>query len=194
MNDLRTAWLRITSLKRWVLIAAVVGFVLAIYYLMLGVRYYNAANEEAALKDEILTVTRALQRRIPDEAPVLERLADQELLVQTAGEPFTPLDTAAVIELLSRSASSAGVTMATINLSNIVPTAEQDVTFDTRTAEIVLSGSTDEIFAFLQAIRDAAPGVRVDDLDFSNLLSEPTAKTRLTFFMLPDELAENPVG
>lgn len=207
---LRLVFLRNPGIKAWAALAVIFAIALFGYYLVQGVRYWQASGDVSAIRQEI----RSLDRKInslpqsaeskPGSASELERqlskLEDLEGLFRYPGTDdllaivsSTAVD--AELELQSMRAEAPREEVLHVPASQVRPVtisaeAPEEETVDVlayqvRPVTITMAGPPANLARFLTSLQQRVPMVSAPSLRIAGLDQDPKSKIQLLFYLSP---------
>jgi hypothetical protein len=178
--------LYLSKIKPWAAIAVVFALVLAGYYTIQGMRYWQAWEESKAMTSETQQITRKLDSGTP---PLQQMVADLETRQQTLAELSALSDYPDVGELMgivSTTAWETQVELPSIAAGDPTVTTIDGLQYRTQALTITLQGDAEAVYRFLYRLHEKVPVVSVPNLSIANRSANSTVQVQLVFYLSPE--------
>ena len=166
---------RLRTANRLFLVLLVAGAGMLAYDASLGLRYWNGVSGGSAAQTEARALLASARPPSGVMAQLEQQLAPTEALFESRSAGFSYEHTDEVIELVATTARNAGVALASINVVEAGRRTSGPLSFGLFALTIRVSGSTEDIYRFLDELSEAAPGMRVRGARLGNLSGGPWA-------------------
>ena len=177
--------------NRLILAVLVVGAVMLAYDAWLGLRYWDSLGRGTAALAEAQALRSSARSPSGIMAALEQQLAPNEALLESRSERFSYEHTDELIELVATTARDSGVVLASINVGGGGRRAAGPLSYGVLALSIRVSGSTQHIYDFVDALSGAAPGMRVRSARLGNLSGAPWASFEID---IPFDPAPNDSG
>ena len=178
--------LYLSKIKPWAAIAVVFALVLAGYYTIQGMRYWQAWEEPKAMTSETQHITRKLDSGTPR---LQQMVADLETRQQTLAELSALFDYPDVGELMgivSATAWETQVELPSIAAGDPTVTTIHGLQCRAQALTITLQGDAEAVYRFLYRLHEKVPVVSVPNLSIANPSANSTVQVQLVFYLSPE--------
>lgn len=170
---------RLRTANRLFLVLLVAGAAMLAYDASLGLRYWNGVSRGSAARAEARALLASARPPSGVMAELEQQLAPSEALLESRSAGFSYEHTDELIELVATTAYDAGVALASINVAEAGRRAAGPLSFGLLAVTVRVSGSTPGIYRFVDALSEAAPGMRVRGARLGNLSGGPWASLEI---------------
>ena len=176
---------RLRTANRVVLAMVVAGLALLAYNGAMGFRYWDDHSRGGVLQEEMVGLL-ARARHSGGVTASLQLQVDQRAaLLQQRGERFVYAHDDELIRLVSSIARASGVTLTSVSAAGGGVLADAPLSYTIRTLSVQVTGSTAEIYGFVDSLSDAAPALTISSARLGALSDAPSAALELNFLLDP---------
>jgi outer membrane murein-binding lipoprotein Lpp len=183
--------LYLSKVKPWVGVAVLCSLVLAGFYTIQGMKYWQAWEESRTMASE----TQQIALKLDNEAPRLQQVAaDLEAQQQKLAELqvlFDYPDVGELMGIVSTTAWETQVDLPSIAAGDPGVEAIDGMQYRTQALTFTLQGDTEAIYRFLSRLYEKVPVVSVTNLSIANPGADATAQVQLVFYLSPDLTSTN---
>lgn len=174
----------------WVAIAVLlaVGF-LGIYAIQ-SYRYWTSWQNADSLAVRTDTLKVILSKDEPSLDEFASRLDNGQRTLEQLRHEFDHESVDSLISTLSTVASSAGVGLASMTVSNPAPEEIDGISYQIQPIVVSALGSPRQIFSFLESLIQVAPSAMVSSIQLSGLESSSVAKLSIHFYLSPQPASD----
>ena len=176
---------RLRTANRLFLVLLVAGASMLVYDASLGLRYWDGLSRGTAAKTEARSLLASARPPSGVTAELEAQLAPNEALLESRSAGFSYEHTDELIELVAATARESGVALASINAAQAGRRAVGPMSYGVLALSIRVSGSTQSIYGFVDALSEAAPGMRVRSARLGNLSGGPWASFEIEVSLDP---------
>ncbi len=176
----------LTRIKPWIVVAAILGFVLLGYYLFQGVRYWQAWDQASSLRDEVTKLQTTLNSTPSTDSALPEDLAAQQRRLGELKDLFTYIATDDLMGIVSETARASSVQVLSLAVGDEEEEILGDLTYQVLPMTLNISGATDNFIRFLSLLHQKVPVIVASRIRLSNLDSGPAANVQLLFHLSPE--------
>ena len=176
---------RLRAANRLVLVLLVIAAGMLAYDAWLGLRYWNGLGRGTAALAEAQSLLGSARGPSGDIAAIEQQLAPSEALLESRSAALSFEHTDELIELVARTAREAGVALGSINVTEAGRRASGPLSYGVLGLSIRVSGSTQRIYRFVDALSGAAPGMTVRGARLGNLSGAPWATFEIEILVDP---------
>ncbi len=176
---------RLSRVKPWVLVAALLGAVLLVYYTVLGARYWQASRDLPAVKERILELTRSTRGSAPDEQALL---SDLEARIQRLDElrgHFGYSQPDDLVAIVSATARETPLSLLSISVGEQQSKAYGDVDYRAQPMTLSLQGDLPSIYRFMALLHHKVPVAHFTSVKLSSGEEGSSGQVQVTFYVLP---------
>jgi len=164
----------------------VVAVGLFLYFASQGVRYWQSAGDNAALRDEIGTLERATGALPPEIQEQEEELETKQLQLEILKQRFEYPATDTLMAIVSDVARSASLGLVSMTAQDVVVEIRGGLQYSVRPISVVLEGPTTSISIFLSGLYKQVPMVVASNARMVNLDTSPSTQIQLRFYLSPE--------
>ena len=177
---------RLRAANRVVLVLLVLGAGMLAYDAWLGLRYWDGLSRGTAAQSEAKALLAAARGPSGVAAVIEAQVAPTEELLGSRSARFGYEHTDELIELVAATARTSGVALASINIAEASRRAEGPLSYRMLSLTIRVTGGTEAIYGFLDALSEAAPGMTVRSARLGNLSGAPWASLDIDVELDPE--------
>ena len=177
---------RLRTANRLLLVLLVAGAGMLAYDASLGLRYWDGLSRGTAAQTEARALLASARPPSGAMAELEAQLAPSEALLESRSAGFAYEHTDELIELVAATARETGVALASINVAEAGRRAAGPLSYGVLALTIRVSGSTQSIYGFVDALSEAAPGMRVRSARLGNLSGAPWASFEIDVPLDPE--------
>lgn len=175
---------RLSRAKPWVLVAALLGAVLLIYYSVLGVRYWQASRELPAVKERILELTRSTRSRAPDEQALLSELEARIKRLDDLRSLFSYSQPDDLVAIVSATAKETPINLLSISVGEQQTKTYGDVDYKAQPMSLSLQGDLASIYRFMALLHHNVPVTHITSVKISNSEEGSSGQVQVLFYLL----------
>ncbi len=186
---------RLRTANRLLLVLLVAGASMLAYDASLGLRYWDSLSRGTAARTEAQALLASARPPSGIMAALEGQLSPQEALLESRSAAFSYEHTDELIELVAASARDSGVVLGSINVGGGGRREAGPVSYRVLALSIRVSGSTQDIYSFIDGLSGTAPGMRVHSARLGNLSGAPWASFEIDIPLDPtpsDSAGETP--
>jgi Tfp pilus assembly protein PilN len=185
---------RLSEVKPWAGVAAILAVVLLGYFLFQGWRYLQASAEIAPLTREIQGLDNSILLMVraakASEAKLREQALDGQRSEAELRDLFrrqSPEDLMAIV---------ADTALATaVNLTSMSPEFPEtqirgELQYEVESLSVAVEGATTDLNRFLTSLHENLPVVSVSEIRIDNLDDAPATQVQLVFYLSPSTIEE----
>lgn len=177
---------RLRAANRVVLVLLVLGAGMLAYDAWLGLRYWDGLSRGTAAQTEAKALLAAARGPSGVAAVIEAQVAPTEELLESRSARFGYEHTDELIELVAATARTSGVALASINIAEAGRRADGPLSYRMLSLTIRVTGGTEAIYGFLDALSEAAPGMTVRSARLGNLSGAPWASLDIDVELDPE--------
>ena len=177
---------RLRAANRVVLVLLVLGAGMLTYDAWLGLRYWDGLSRGTAAQSEAKALLAAARGPSGVAAVIEAQVAPTEELLESRSARFGYEHTDELIELVAATARTSGVALASINIAEAGRRADGPLSYRMLSLTIRVTGGTEAIYGFLDALSEAAPGMTVRSARLGNLSGAPWASLDIDVELDPE--------
>ncbi|MCH7481570.1 MAG: hypothetical protein IIC95_02385 [Chloroflexi bacterium] len=177
---------RLRAANRVVLVLLVLGAGMLAYDAWLGLRYWDGLSRGTAAQSEAKALLAAARGPSGVAAVIEAQVAPTEELLESRSARFGYEHTDELIELVAATARTSGVALASINIAEAGRRADGPLSYRMLSLTIRVTGGTEAIYGFLDALSEAAPGMTVRSARLGNLSGAPWASLDIDVELDPE--------
>ena len=177
---------RLRTANRLFLVLLVAGAGMFVYDASLGLRYWDGLSRGTAAKTEARSLLASARPPSGVTAELEAQLAPNEALLESRSAGFSYEHTDELIELVAATARTSGVALASINIAEAGRRADGPLSYRMLSLTIRVTGGTEAIYGFLDALSEAAPGMTVRSARLGNLSGAPWASLDIDVELDPE--------
>ncbi len=177
---------RLRTANRVVLVLLVLGAGMLAYDAWLGLRYWDGLSRGTAAQSEAKALLAAARGPSGVAAVIEAQVAPTEELLESRSARFGYEHTDELIELVAATARTSGVALASINIAEAGRRADGPLSYRMLSLTIRVTGGTEAIYGFLDALSEAAPGMTVRSARLGNLSGAPWASLDIDVELDPE--------
>ena len=177
---------RLRAANRVVLVLLVLGAGMLAYDAWLGLRYWDGLSRGTAAQSEAKALLAAARGPSGVAAVIEAQVAPTEELLESRSARFGYEHTDELIELVAATARTSGVARASINIAEAGRRADGPLSYRMLSLTIRVTGGTEAIYGFLDALSEAAPGMTVRSARLGNLSGAPWASLDIDVELDPE--------
>ena len=181
---------QIARVKPWVAIALLFMAAILGIYVYQGFNYWNSWEKTGALTARTDTLTVILSRDAPPLEEISNRLETGQRRLEQLRQEFDYASIDSMISMLSTTASSAGVGLASISVSDPAPGEIDGVRYQIQPIAVTALGSPQGIFRFMESLSMPAPSAVVSSVQLAGLDSASVAKLNVKFYLSPQPILD----
>ena len=186
MDDIVGEIRRIRSrLTPWATVALILGVLLFGYYILLGMRYFNASNQIESSNSEISDLRVGLRRVPPKEEELKAEVESFKQELEVTYGLFKLLESDDLVTILTTTAQETSVNLQKVVSADTAPKILGEIQYSTQPMVLTLQGKTVDIYGFLSLLQRKIPVVQVIDITLTGLEALPTAQVQLLFYFAP---------
>ncbi len=194
---------RVPRLERWAIAAILIAVGIALYYGILGTRYWVASEDLSTANDKNDELEQAIGVPIPDEEALKEELNEREERLEEWKRLFSyegyqkwadlyrfegQEETDLLLAIVTAKAKEAGVRLSRVSVLEPGTETDGDLEFQTQSLRLELQGDTHrQIYDFLSGLYKSVPIVGIPNIILSGFGGAPAAKVDLSFYLLAPE-------
>lgn len=176
---------RLSRVKPWVLVAALLGAVLLVYYTVLGARYWQASRDLPAVKERILELTRSTRGSAPDEQALLSDLEARIQHLDKLRGYFGYSQPDDLVAIVSATARETPVSLLSISVGEQQSKAYGDVDYRAQPMTLSLQGDLPSIYRFMALLHYKVPVAHFTSVKLSSGKEGSSGQVQVTFYVLP---------
>ena len=177
---------RLRTANRVVLVLLVLGAGMLAYDAWLGLRYWDGLSRGTAAQSEAKALLAAARGPSGVAAVIEAQVAPTEELLESRSARFGYEHTDELIELVAATARTSGVALASINIAEAGRRADGPLSYRMLSLTIRVTGGTEAIYGFLDALSEATPGMTVRSARLGNLSGAPWASLDIDVELDPE--------
>ena len=177
---------RLRTANRVVLVLLVLGAGMLAYDAWLGLRYWDGLSRGTAAQSEAKALLAAARGPSGVAAVIEAQVAPTEELLESRSARFGYEHTDELIELVAATARTSGVALASINIAEAGRRVDGPLSYRMLSLTIRVTGGTEAIYGFLDALSEAAPGMTVRSARLGNLSGAPWASLDIDVELDPE--------
>ena len=189
-HSLGEIWQLLSRVKPWVGVAVVLGVVLAGYYAVQGVRYYDARGipyvgpngKEHALLVEIDAIVGKLAGSKPEAKAAATALAYQNSRLEELKSQFERRSANDLLKTLSTAAAETGLELLSITMAALTSELIGETEYEIQPVSLTVKGPAANITVFLQLIHQEIPVASVSAIEIGGLDDVPTSNVAMFFY------------
>ncbi|NQW23957.1 MAG: hypothetical protein HQ475_10980 [SAR202 cluster bacterium] len=184
----------IAATQPWIVVAVTVAAALFLYFAAQGVRYWQAAGNNSAAREQIGRLERATGPE-PETSETQEaQYQAKQLQVEDLRQLFDYPATDALMSIVSDTAGDVGLDLVSMTAEEVTIEPRGTLQYQIRPISVVLDGPTDNLRDFLAALYDRVPVVVASNARIVNLDTDPSSQIRLKFYLSPEPIPEEDEG
>ena len=183
----------IARLKPWVAIALLLTAAILGIYGYQAFEYWGSWNKTGSLTTRTDTLTVILSRDEPPLQEIAARLDTGHRRLEQLRQEFDYASIDRLIYMLSTTASSAGVGLASITVSDPSLGEIDGISYQIQPIAVTALGSPQEFFKFLASLNEPAPSAPVSSVQLSGMDSTSVAKLSFQFYLSPRPVPDGDV-
>ncbi len=176
---------RLSRAKPWVLVAALLGAVLLVFYSVLGVRYWQASRELPAVKERILELTRSTRSRAPDEQALLSELEARIKRLDDLRSLFSYSQPDDLVAIVSATAKETPINLLSISVGEQQSKTYGGVDYKSQPMTLSLQGDLTSIYRFMALLHHNVPVAHFTSVKLSSGKEGSSGQVQVTFYVLP---------
>lgn len=180
----------IVKMKPWVSLAVLMAVTLLGYYLLLGVRYWQASSKSDQLSAQIQQASQVVRQILSNGSAQTQvppsSIEEQRQQVQRL---FTNERTDTLVSTLSSIAQETGVAMTSLKLGDPKFETTELIRYQLQPVTITLEGTTNNVYLFLTWLQTRVKTVEINDV--ATKFDQDTAQSQiqLSFYMSAKEVS-----
>ena len=182
-NDLTELWHRVSSVRPWIGIAALLTAALLAYYSLLGVRYWTTQERLSMLDGQLSGFLLARSDRADAAEGYLE---SQERLLEELNGLFQYPTADELAATVADLAARAGVELRSMAMGDVEVEISSGVRYQAQPMTVTAEGEKADLFRFVRLLNQEVPVATVSGVKLSNLDTSPLAQVHLVFYLSPE--------
>ena len=183
----------ITAARPWVVVSTILAAGLFLYFAAQGVRYWKAAGENSAARDEIARLERDTGSQPAATTGQDTRLSAKQLRLENLHRLYDYPATDTLMSIVSDTAGEAGLALVSMTAEEVTIEPRGTLQYHVRPISVIIDGSPTNIQEFLDTLYDRVPVVVASSAKMVNLDTDPSTQLRLRFYLSPEPVPEEEV-
>lgn len=176
---------QLSQVKPWAAVAMLLTAVILVIYGYQAFNYWSSWSKTGSLTTRTDTLTRILSREEPSLEAIAGQLESSERQLEQLRQAFDYASVDSMISMLSTTASSVGVGLASISVSDPALDEIDGIRYQIQPITVTVLGSPPGIFSFLESFSEPAPSAVVSSFQIGGLDSDAVAKLSIKFYLSP---------
>ena len=182
--------IQMSEVKTWVAIAVLLAVVILAIFAVQSYRGWSSWEKTGSLTTRTDTLTSILSRDEPALDVISRQLDAGQRSLEQLRQEFDYASVDSMISILSTAASSAGVGLASITVSDAAPDEIDGIRYKIQPIAVTALGSPQGIFSFLALLSEPAPSAAVSSFQLAGLDSAAVAKLSIQFYLSPQPVLD----
>lgn len=183
--------LYLSRVKPWAAVAVLCALILAGYYSIQGMRYWQAWEESKTMTSEIQQITQKLDNRRPPLQETADGLETQQQELEELHSLFDYPNVGQLMGIVSGTAWETQVDLPSIAAGDPAVKTIDGLQYRTQALSITLRGDTEAIYRFLSRLYEKVPVVSVPNMSIANPGNNATAQVQLVFYLSPEPTSDD---